>query len=329
MLTKPKPPTVTAVVVHYSASWGSILDLADSVLSQVGSFKTSVVIVRNGQMDAPHAGGDLGDSISVVSTGVNLGYAGGLELARRMFPADYFWVLQDDVVPDQGCLESLHNAFLDGGEQTPLAVASPVEEEPDSSDPRLRFGVFDSVSGERLGMDTVDCKEWLPRFKSPNHNLFGFVYLSGALILGQALEDIGGFDPGYWPLMLVDADNCFSLQRKGYYVARVDSARILHPRRTGREDSRPGWKPLAYSLNLRRLQSKHFPTDAEESINDRVVLPPDLSAAVLDSMSTFLETYTDELLALDRARRRRPRAVRVLRRVKREQGKALNPGKDR
>jgi GT2 family glycosyltransferase len=300
------------------------------VISQTGNFKTRVVIVVNGQLDDLQASADYGPSISVVRTGVNLGYAGGLELARRMYPSDYFWILQDDLVPEQNCLEALHEAFLDDGEHAPLAIASPVESGMDeSSTRRLRFGVFDSSSGERLKTDVINVSEWLPRFRPPKDTLLGFVYLSGALMWSPALEKIGGFDPSFWPLMLVDADTCFAVQAQGYSIARVESAIISHPRKGGK-DPRPGWKPLAHSLNLNRLLAKHFSLHDEEQHETRVPLPSDITAAVCNSMSSFIEGYTEQVLSENRARKRpRTKTVKALRRAIREMKTLMSTRKEK
>jgi GT2 family glycosyltransferase len=54
--------------------------------------------------------------------------------------------------------------------------------------------------------------------------------VAGACLLARrsALEEIGGFDTGFWPVWFEDVDLCLRLRRTGYRVVHHSGARFVH-----------------------------------------------------------------------------------------------------
>jgi GT2 family glycosyltransferase len=156
------------------------------------------------------------------SPGVNLGYVGALEFARRSHQSDYVWVIQDDMTLDNDVLAVLVNSML---KSPRLAVASPVLVRGGVIPARTRAGVFTNPQQTQW--------ENYPPVDTPPEDLpldvdYSFVSGSGALFRSKALSEINGFNLDLYPLMHVDVDVCARLLDKGWKISLEPDAHINH-----------------------------------------------------------------------------------------------------
>ena len=158
----------------------------------------------------------------VFSPGINLGYVGAFELARRSYSCDFRWSIQDDMTLDNDVLDVLVTAR---STSSCLAVASPILVRNGIVPARTRAGIFTNPQQTRW--------ENYPPVDTPPAELavdvdFSFVSGSGALFRSTALADIKGFNLDLYPLMHVDVDVCAKLLGRGWQIALEPQARIQH-----------------------------------------------------------------------------------------------------
>lgn len=156
------------------------------------------------------------------SPGVNLGYVGALEFARRSYSHDFLWSIQDDMTLSNDVLAVLVEAM----ERLPrLAVASPVLVRDGLVPALTRAGVF--TNQQRTRWQNYPPVDTAPA-DLPTEMEYSFVSGSGALFRTSALSEIHGFNLGLYPLMHVDVDICARLLTAGWKVALEPQAQISH-----------------------------------------------------------------------------------------------------
>ena len=158
----------------------------------------------------------------VYSPGVNLGYVGALEFARRSYSRDFLWSIQDDMTLSNDVLAVLAEAM----ERLPcLAVSSPVLVRDGLVPAMTRAGVF--TNQQRTRWQNYPPADTAPE-DLPSDTDYSFVSGSGALFRTSALSDVGGFNLGLYPLMHVDVDICARLLTAGWTVSLEPEAQISH-----------------------------------------------------------------------------------------------------
>jgi GT2 family glycosyltransferase len=210
---------VLAVISTLAQDTVRLNESIESLKSHSGHHAFEILVVNNsGQA---HIDG-LAPIDYVVSPGINLGYVGALELARRTHQSDFLWSIQDDMTLQNGVLDIL----LSEMEKSPrLAVCSPVLVRNGQVPARTRAGVFTNAERTRWeNHPVVDTK--IEDF--PSDVDYSFVSGSGALFRNAALEDVGGFNLDLYPLMHVDVDVCARFLSNGWKIALAPEAHINH-----------------------------------------------------------------------------------------------------
>ena len=105
---EPVPPCVDVVVVAYNSAADLPAVLA-SLPAAAGDVAISVTVVDNASPDESAQVAAAVDGVRVLRSGVNLGYAGAINLARRRTatPGAALLVLNPDLVLDPGCVPVL------------------------------------------------------------------------------------------------------------------------------------------------------------------------------------------------------------------------------
>lgn len=286
--------SVVAVLPHFLASASKLEELVLTVLNQQSVGPCQIVIVANNpQNRAFEAVVHLPD-VEVLEPGLNMGYVGALEFVRRRYPAEFLWILQEDLQPLPDCLVSLHAAFGQAHHLHRLAVASPIEVDSNGlPSAASRIGKIDLGTALGLRATREDRERAMLPWSQEDVQIVMFTYLSGALVNSNALEEIGGFDVELWPLMAVDVDTCAALQLSGYSITLVADARIRHERDAPRSYPRfHHWKEIAAARNHRRLQAKYSHVTHKDSAEESEI-PQDILYSLAKSMSEFLSEYSD------------------------------------
>lgn len=218
-------PDVVAVVPTLGGALPRLRACLESVLASATRARLAVVVVWNDpRREVPR---DLPAAVAVLEPGLNLGFPGGLAHARaaaagRAPAAGHLWLVQDDVEVEPDCLERLLER---AARPDAPGVVAPVALDGRGLVPaRSRGGVLDAAGGMDHWFPLDDVA---PADLDVTHRL-DYVASSGALVALAAWDAVGGFDPGYHPLLWSDVDFCFRAGRAGHRAVLEPAARIRH-----------------------------------------------------------------------------------------------------
>ncbi len=215
------PPSVSAVVVDYRAGEA----LTRCVASLRGNGVTDIIVVDNDESVPP--GTDADGALTVVHTGVNLGYGRGVNRGAAVARGEYLVISNPDVVVHEGAVEALV-AHLDSHPE--VGILAPRIERPDGTlYPSHR--VFPHVA--LAGAHALLAPFWpgnpaTRRYRSTRRD--GTVdWVSGAFFVlrRDVFELVGGFDERFF-MFAEDMDLCWRVRERGLSVAALDEAVVTH-----------------------------------------------------------------------------------------------------
>jgi GT2 family glycosyltransferase len=238
-------PDVVAVIPTLGANLARLQQCIASLMSSDTQRRLAIVVVWNDpRQPVPNF-----ESVTVLEPGMNLGFPGALNHARRWINSEFLWVMQDDVRVTPTCLEHLLSRISAPDEP---AMVAPVYLDGDGLIPAdWRGGIF-GAGGEL---------EKFPRISSAPENFdrsqrLDWVVSSGALTRLAPWDQIGGWDADFFPLNWSDIDFGYRLTRAGYITALEPDAHIEHDRR----GSTPGLLGrYLLERHSRRFREKNFP----------------------------------------------------------------------
>jgi N-acetylglucosaminyl-diphospho-decaprenol L-rhamnosyltransferase len=213
---------VSAVVVDYRAGEA----LSACVASLRANGVTEVIVVDNDET-ASHPAALEDAAVSVVHTGINLGYGRGVNRGAAVAHGDYLVVSNPDVVVHEGAVDALV-AHLESHPE--VGVVAPRIERPDGSlYPSQR--VFPNVV--LAGLHALLAPFWpdnpaTRRYRASRPD--GTVdWVSGAFFVmrREVFEAIGGFDERFF-MFAEDMDLCWRVRERGLSVAALNGAVVTH-----------------------------------------------------------------------------------------------------
>lgn len=286
-------PDVVAIVPTLGLDERRLRACVASLGSSTGSRAVGVAVVWNSPQLAPAAI----DDVLVLVPGLNLGFAGSLNHGRSRVAARYLWVVQDDLTARAGCLDALlarlgGDDALEGDNR--VAVVAPVTVDRNGTIPHRRGGVL---------LDDHTWETYPPVGTVPadiNHTVeMGYVASSGSLARVDAWDEVGGYDPRFFPVYGSDVDFCHRLRLQGWTVGLAPEAVIDH----GLNGSSRG---LLYDhfvqANMRRWYAKHDPQPGA------IPAPPvDVDPALLADVAVAASTQLIEFSRFANARLERER----------------------
>ncbi len=255
---------VSAVIVNHNGGELLASCLNDLIADSVGE----VIVVDNASTDSSIKllEGSLDDhgkpGVRVLQVGLNVGY--GAAANRGVAACDSSSKLVIICNPDlrirRGAIDALSTALF--GDPT-LGIVGPCILEPDGSMyPSARR--FPSLVGAGmhaiLGLVSPDnrfTKNY--RMQDGGRREGGEVdWVSGAFFMArrEALEEIGGFDEGYF-MYGEDVDLCWRIHRAGYGVAYVPEAVVTHERAYSTK-RHPYRMLIAHHRSTMRFTSKRY-----------------------------------------------------------------------
>jgi N-acetylglucosaminyl-diphospho-decaprenol L-rhamnosyltransferase len=193
-----------------------------------------VVVVDNASTDGSVEALVAEDpGVVVVATGTNLGYGSGANRGLAATDGAYVLVSNPDVALHGGALERLR-LVLDAGPT--IAVAGPCIREPDGAryPSARRFPSVVDATGHALLGQLWPENRFSRRYRMAEIDAAVTTpvdWVSGACFLARrdALEELGGFDEGYF-MYMEDVDLCWRAHRAGWGVAYVPEAEVTHLR---------------------------------------------------------------------------------------------------
>lgn len=177
-----------------------------------------IVVVRN---DPSATTTQWHDGVLEVGTGMNLGWAAGMHAGLRAVGCEYVWAIQDDLVMLPGAYAQLR-AALDGdaglGSVRPLPLAESGQ-------------VLAGQLGARVD-DLGMFSDPLPAVATAPEALAAlrgsYLPSSGQLIRRRAWDEVGGFDPWFYPWGYIDVDFGRALREAGWRFTHVSGAGMRH-----------------------------------------------------------------------------------------------------
>lgn len=175
---------------------------------------------QDGLEEAAHA---APCATNVVSSGVPLGFAGGVNLGAREARGAFLHVVHDDALVEPGAISGLLAAF---DEEPRAGAAGSLLLEPE--------GRTVQTAGHVLWRGGETEPPW--RGPAPEASAFGELrvvdYCSSAslLVRAEAWRAVGGLDEELHPAQYVDVDLAMRLRSAGYLVVCAPGSRVRHER---------------------------------------------------------------------------------------------------
>lgn len=278
------------MIPHFLSGKDECNELLSSIQAQDADVDLKVVLVGNNPRLAVPVVEIESSNVLVHDLGVNLGYAGSIEYARRRYSSDYIWILQEDNFAESNCLRNLLRSFADDTADPPLALVTPTTKRSSKSD---RISVRNFATGEEITL--FNPEEALSSLRNAVHinNIFSYVPISGALVKSSSMASVGGLDTRLWPLGSVDADFCARLQISGFGIAKARDAQFRHSKGFGRYDSFPFWKAIAKKRNRDFVTWKFSVSPEDRWSHDGNQIPQDLLFNAMLGQTSFLVSYSD------------------------------------
>jgi GT2 family glycosyltransferase len=238
-------PLLAGVVVH----WHDEENLRRLVAAWPPGPRFELLVVDNGSESPLPAG-----CFRLVAPGKNLGFAGGANAGVAAARAPAVLILNPDAVPEPGALEHL----LDGLAAHPEAAGMVPRLLDEGGRPQHRWQLRRLPRPAELLVQALFVAPPLGSSQEPPAGAAVEQPAAAALLLRrQALEAVGGFDPGYYPAWFEDVDLARRLARAGLVCRYWPAAAFRH--RLGSTVLHLGYGPFlwAYFRNLCRYLALH------------------------------------------------------------------------
>jgi N-acetylglucosaminyl-diphospho-decaprenol L-rhamnosyltransferase len=249
------------VIVGYNSA-RHIGKLLDSLPAATGALSTRCLVVDNDSTDATAAIAGARADVSAVSAGSNLGYAGAINLGRRLIgPCSALLILNPDLVLESGAVSRLHEAINEPG----VGIAVPMLLGDDGSlylSTRREPSVTRALGEALFGGYWPGRPGWLSetiRDRGSYQRPRDVAWAGGAALLISAAccDAVGDWDDDRFFLYSEETDFAARARRSGYRVRYVPAARARH------EDGGSGRSPALAALmavnRIRYYEKYHHP----------------------------------------------------------------------
>lgn len=159
--------------------------------------------------------------VLVLNVDTNLGWAGGLHVARAHTTSEFLIWVQEDMEVQDGWLDAL----VDAAETHPEYAAFGSFARDHAGKPAGKAGGTATPHDDVAHWNDSDTTAIAPPTEITG---FDWVTSKGMLTRVAGWDAIGGADPRLFPLNHVDKDYCTHLRAHGFAVALVPSARLFH-----------------------------------------------------------------------------------------------------
>ncbi len=213
-------PDVVAVIVTLGANIQRLMNCIESLYNQHSQLKLAILCIVNSPVFDTHTL-DL-TRVTVVTTGLNLGFAGGLSFSRQFINAAYLWIIQDDMLVEKNCLDQL---FLKLNNELEMAATAPIIVSPQGEVIQGSCGGILNKFGKM--------QRWLPTTSTlPEYlielDLLSYIPSRGMLIKTTAWDAVQGVDARYYPVGWTDVDLCMAFRQQGFKFMMITTAVAWH-----------------------------------------------------------------------------------------------------
>jgi len=227
-------------------------DCLESIQTQLHQDCELIVVDNHSQDGSADWIAENYPDIHLIRSEKNLGFSGGMNLGIRNAGGRYLLLLNQDIVLDSGCFDSLKTASGNSGNNI-IGYFPKV--------------VFYQAPGflNAYGSNWYESCHWrdsrvglpdLQRFQNREF-VFGSIFPAVMLEKNRFLE-MGGFDTVFWSYC-EDFDVCYRAQIFGYQFELVPDAKIRHKyRKSSRDDEDPLWSRFWFLRNYIMVFLKNY-----------------------------------------------------------------------
>jgi GT2 family glycosyltransferase len=249
-------PNVFIIVLNWNNA-NETLKCLES-LRQLNYSNYQIIVIDNGSTDnSPEIIRSSFPEITILETGENLGYAGGNNVGNRYAMgkgAEYVWILNNDTVVDNHCLEYMVQA-AEADERIGMVGSKILFIDKPDTICYAGGRVYLNRGGLtwHIGSNHIDDGS----FDKPMET----EYITGCSVLAkrEMIEDVGLLDENYF-LYFEDADWSLRARQKGWKVFYEPKARLWHKQKD-LFDADYIYRYLYYSFRNRLFFMKRFAPD--------------------------------------------------------------------
>lgn len=235
-------------------SWNGRLYLGaclDAALAQIDT-GDELIVVDNGSTDGSAAlVRERYPDVRLIERERNQGYAGGANLGLRTARGQSLFLLNQDVVLQDGALAAMSEALRDPA----VGVVGCKVLYPDGTVQHAGGVIhWPRAVAHHHGVGQPDDDRW-DRVQDVD-------YVTGAAwgFRHEMLETVGALDPGFWPAYYEDTDYCFRARAAGLRVVYVPTAVAVHAESTALGRGSPAYL-RAFHRGRLRFVLKHLPPE--------------------------------------------------------------------
>jgi len=249
---------LTAVIVTYNSA-GTIGELLDSL--DAGTVRPRIIVVDNGSSDDTVAVARSRAGITVIDTGANLGYSGGINVGLRVTPASHdVLILNPDLAVTATTVERMRRALDTPG----VGIVAPLLLDPNGGvrfdslrrEPSILGALGDAIFGNRWAARPAWFAETLRRdsdYAEPRD----VAWAGGAalLIAAACRARVGGWDADTYFLYSEETDYARRARDAGFRVRFDPRAQAHH---VGSGSGQPAALVALISVNrVRYFRARH------------------------------------------------------------------------
>jgi GT2 family glycosyltransferase len=181
---------------------------------------SEVLVVANGTAEDELHWLTARDDLVLLAAGVNLGFGGGCNWAATVAAAPRLLFMNDDAVATTGWLDEL-GAGLDDDDNVGVAGSRVLLANGTLQEAGGVVWRDGTTSGVGRGMDP----------NAPEYTVVrdvDYVSFCSTMVARETWNDVGGFDPRYFPAYYEDTDFCMTARSLGWRVVCVPRSVVIH-----------------------------------------------------------------------------------------------------
>lgn len=265
-------PLLCGVVVH----WKNEAELAELVEAWPRDERCDLVVVDNSGTLAEQMPAAWQGKARLLRPGRNSGFGGGVNAGVAATRAPWVLVLNPDAKPLRGAIERLLAA---AAQEKSAAALVPALEWPDgSSQCAWQLQPLPTASTLLAQIFFLGGQRG-PRKEPPAGTPIEQPAAAALAIRREVLEELGGFDEGFFPAWFEDVDLAKRMKESGHFAAYLPQSRFRHA--AGSSLPALGYGPFlwVYYRHLCRYLEKHHGSAA--SLLARLLLPVSMTLRLL------------------------------------------------
>jgi len=223
------------VIVHYNTC-GDLERCLDSLTAYPPACDHGIIVVDNASSESGLAGlQDRFTAVQWIKSSENLGYAGGANRGVAAASAEYYLLLNPDIVAQPGAVDALLD-FADARPKAGIVGPQLLNEDGTIQDSCRRFYTFRTLLlrrtflGKIFRKSAIIDRHLMRDFDHRSERPVDWVLGGCLLVRRSAMERTGPMDERFF-LYFEDVDWCYRMWQAGYDVVYTPSARFVHRHR--------------------------------------------------------------------------------------------------